>query len=76
MKDRLVFLHFIFINSEIDRVSEVRILNQEYETTRLIGSTPMERKMTLTNIYRKMANKLPKESSPEKKHSTFSATII
>ena len=76
MKERLIFLHFLYIDTKIEKIVESRILNDRFDTTQLIGCSPPERRMVLNALYGNMANKLPKGLGHQKKESSFSANII
>ena len=70
MNSRITFLHYLFIDAELEEVSNARSFN----STDVIGSSPKDRKMTLEFIYIKYANKIPKERN--KKKQSFAMNII
>lgn len=70
MHDRLTFLHFLFFDASIVNMAEARITNMEYETTRIIGVTKVDRRRSLANVYNKYVHMLPYEI-PNKKKSNF-----
>ena len=62
MNSRITFLHYLFIDAELEEVSNARSFN----STDVIGSTPKDRITTLEFINIKYANKFP--SNRKKKH--------
>lgn len=71
MNNRLTFLHFLFNNANYNEITKARVYNQEYDTTRIIGSSPRERNERLSGIQFMIMNK-SFETGNEKKKSTFS----
>jgi len=70
MKDRLTFLHFLFIDTSIKELADYRVVNMENEYSRIIGATAKDRKESLTFIYNKYVGILPLEK-PNKMKSNF-----
>jgi len=70
VNSRITFLHYLFIDAELNEVSNARSFN----SVDVIGSTPKERKMTLEFINIKYANKIPKEKKQKKQ--SFAMNII
>jgi hypothetical protein len=70
-KNRLTFLYFLFEKSNISDITESRIANNEFDTTRIIGSHPKERSRILALMYNKYITALPLEVT-DKKVSNFS----
>jgi len=70
MKDRLTFLYFLFEVTNLKDVAEVRLYNDGYDLSRIIGINARARKEYLSVIYNQYITTLPIET-PVKKKSNF-----